>query len=81
MLDFKKVIEPLRIHVAGDWSGFRPRNGHDFADTSAFSFRDVVESDGATLDAGTANVAPLAPQSEAVVPLPPRLAGLAAAGP
>jgi beta-galactosidase len=80
LLDFKKVVEPLRIEVAGDWTGFRLRNGHDFADTSAFSFRYTVESDGATVDAGTVDVAPLAPQSEAAVSLPADVAALAAEG-
>ncbi|VXC41914.1 Beta-galactosidase [Arthrobacter sp. 9AX] len=70
LLDFKKVIEPLRITVADDWSGFTVRNGQDFADTSAFSFRYAVEVDGGTNDGGTVDVAPVAPQEESVVPLP-----------
>jgi beta-galactosidase len=70
LLDFKKVIEPLRITVADDWSGFIVRNGQDFADISAYSFRYVVEADGGTLDAGTVEVAPVSPQDEAVVQLP-----------
>jgi len=77
LLDFKKVIEPFRIEVADDWSGFMLRNGHDFADTSTFSFLYRVEADGATLDAGSVVVAPLAPQSEWLVPLPDRIAELA----
>jgi beta-galactosidase len=78
LLDFKKVIEPLRIHVMEDWSGFGLRNGYDFADTSMFSFRYSVEADGATLDAGTVDVAPLAPQAEAFVPLSAEVSRLAA---
>jgi beta-galactosidase len=77
LLDFKKVVEPLRITVADDWSGFAIRNGHDFADTSAFSFRYTVEVDGGTCDGGTVNLAPVPPQCEAVVPLPASLAALA----
>ena len=77
LLDFKKVIEPLAITVAKDWSGFTVRNGFDFADTSALSFRYVVEVDGVTLDAGTVDVAPLAPHAEARVELPSGLDGLA----
>lgn len=80
LLDFKKVIEPLHIEVAGDWSGFTLRNGQDFADTAAFSFRYAVESDGGTLDAGTVEVPPVAPQAETVVGLPASVAALAAAG-
>ncbi|WP_457973022.1 glycoside hydrolase family 2 TIM barrel-domain containing protein [Arthrobacter sp. D1-17] len=78
LLDFKKVIEPLRIHVMEDWSGFRLRNGHDFADTSMFSFRYSVEADGVTLKAGTVDVAPLTPQAETFVPLPAEVGRLAA---
>nr|6SE8_A Chain A, Beta-galactosidase [Arthrobacter sp. 32cB]6SE9_A Chain A, Beta-galactosidase [Arthrobacter sp. 32cB]6SEA_A Chain A, Beta-galactosidase [Arthrobacter sp. 32cB]6ZJS_A Chain A, Beta-galactosidase [Arthrobacter sp. 32cB]6ZJT_A Chain A, Beta-galactosidase [Arthrobacter sp. 32cB]6ZJU_A Chain A, Beta-galactosidase [Arthrobacter sp. 32cB] len=78
LLDFKKVIEPLRIDVARDWTGFTLRNGQDFADTSAFSFRYEVEADGGALDGGTVDVAPVAPQSETVVELPGSVAALAA---
>ena len=85
LLDFKKVIEPLRITVAGDWSRFTLRNGQDFADTTAFSFRYAVEADGGTLDAGTVNVPPVAPQAETVVQLPVSVgahaAGVGADGP
>jgi beta-galactosidase len=78
LLDFKKVIAPLRIDVSRDWSGFTLRNGQDFADTSAFSFRYQVAADGGTLDAGTVEVAHVAPQSETVVELPTSVAALAA---
>lgn len=76
LLDFKKVVEPLRITVAEDWSGFTVRNGQDFADTSAFSFRYKVEADGGTHDVGTVGVAPVSPQHEATVPLPALVSGL-----
>ncbi|MFE5837449.1 glycoside hydrolase family 2 TIM barrel-domain containing protein [Arthrobacter sp. NPDC056493] len=78
LLDFKKVIEPLRIEVAENWSGFRLRNGHDFADTSMFSFGYTVEADGVTVDTGTVDVARLAPHSETLVALPVSVASLAA---
>ncbi|WP_457964174.1 DUF4981 domain-containing protein [Arthrobacter sp. D1-29] len=76
LLDFKKVIEPLKIEVDEDWSGFTVRNGFDFADTSAFTFRYVVESDGVTLDGGPVALAPLPPRSDTRVELPAGLAGL-----
>lgn len=76
LLDFKKVVEPLRITVAEDWSGFTVRNGQDFADTSAFSFRYKVEADGGTHDVGTVEVAPVSPQNEATVPLPALASGM-----
>ena len=78
LLDFKKVIAPLRIAVAGDWSGFTLHNGQDFADTSAFSFRYEAETDGGILDAGTVEIVPVAPQGETVVELPGSIAALAA---
>jgi beta-galactosidase len=78
LLDFKKVIAPLRIDVARDWSGFTLRNGQDFADTSAFSFRYEVAADGGTVDDGSVEVAHVAPQSETVVELPASVAALAA---
>lgn len=64
LLDFKKVIEPLRITVGDDWAGFSLRNRQDFADTSAFSFRYTAEADDGSLDGGTVTVAPLAAQAE-----------------
>jgi beta-galactosidase len=82
LLDFKKVIEPLSITVAGDWSGFELRNRFDFADTSAIGFRYAVEARGVMLDGGTVEVPPLAPGEGARVQLPaglPDRAGNAAA--
>ncbi|MDR7161983.1 glycoside hydrolase family 2 TIM barrel-domain containing protein [Arthrobacter sp. BE255] len=88
LLDFKKVIEPVRISVADDWSGFTVRNGYDFADTSALSFRFVLKADGggrdggagdggAVLADGVVDVASLAPGAETFTELPGGLASLA----
>lgn len=70
LLDFKRVVEPLRIRVAEDWSGFTLWNGYDYADTSALAFRYVVESDRRQarrrVSSGSAGVA----QSRAAVSLP-----------
>ncbi|MBP1134303.1 beta-galactosidase [Arthrobacter sp. PvP023] len=82
LLDFKKVIEPLTIDVAADWSGFSLTNRFDFADTSGLEFRYSVEADGVTVDGGSVDVAPVAPQGSADVRLPAGLlerAGLAPA--
>jgi beta-galactosidase len=49
LLDVKKV-EPQRITVSTDWSGFTARNGQDFADTGACSFRHAVPADGGPPD-------------------------------
>lgn len=81
LLDFKKVIEPLTLSVAADWSGFTLRNGFDFADTSAFSFRYAVVADGVTLDGGSVTLAPVAPGDDVFVDLPAGLLELAAGGP
>jgi beta-galactosidase len=70
LLDFKKVVEPLSIVVAADWSGFSLTNRFDFADTSALEFRYVVEADGVTVDGGSVEVAPVAPHESAHVRLP-----------
>lgn len=81
LLDFKKVIEPQRISVAEDWSGFTVRNGFDFADTSALSFRYAVDAGGQLLSDGVVDVEPLAPRAEKFVELPPELAALAGGSP
>lgn len=77
LLDFKKVIEPLAITVAADWTGFTVASKFDFADTSALRFRYSVEADGGTLDGGPVAVAPLTPRSETTVDLPAGLAAVA----
>jgi beta-galactosidase len=70
LLDFKKVIEPLSIDVAGDWSRFSLTNRFDFSDTSALEFRYTVEADGVTADGGRVDVASVAPHESADVQLP-----------
>jgi beta-galactosidase len=75
LLDFKKVIEPLSINVAEDWSGFSLTNRFDFADTSGLEFRYTVEADGVAVDGGRVDVAPVAPHESADVRLPAGLLG------
>ncbi|GGH96356.1 glycoside hydrolase family 2 TIM barrel-domain containing protein [Arthrobacter liuii] len=74
LLDFKKVIEPLRIEIGPPCTSFTLWNGQDFADTSAFRFQYKLAADGGTHLEGTVAVAPLAPQSQAVVELPAEVA-------
>jgi beta-galactosidase len=81
LLDFKKVIEPLKLSVEADWSGFTLRNGFDFSDTSAFSFRYTVVADGVTLDGGNVTPVPLTPGDDVFVELPAGLLQLASGGP
>ncbi|WP_454699764.1 glycoside hydrolase family 2 TIM barrel-domain containing protein [Arthrobacter humicola] len=81
LLDFKKVIEPLAIEVAGDWSAFSITNRFDFADTSGLEFRYTVEADGVTVDGGRVDVAPVAPHESADIQLPAGLLERAAHAP
>ncbi|MDT0171339.1 glycoside hydrolase family 2 TIM barrel-domain containing protein [Pseudarthrobacter sp. BRE9] len=74
LLDFKKVIEPLRIDISPSWANCSVRNGQDFADTSAYRFQYKVEDDGGTRLEGTVAVAPLAVKSTAEVELPAEVA-------
>lgn len=81
LLDFKKVIEPLTLSVAADWSGFTLRNGFDFADTSPFGFQYAVVADGVTLEGGSVTSVPLAPGENVFVELPAGLLQLPAGSP
>ena len=73
LLDFKKVIEPLSIRIATDWSHISLRNDFDFADTSNLRFRYRLESDGGVLTSGELDVAALAAGAETQVLLPAHL--------
>lgn len=73
LLDFKKVIEPLSIKVAADWSEVSLRNDFDFADTSNLRFRYRLEADGAEPASGELAVAALPAGAETQVPLPAHL--------
>ncbi len=71
LLEYKKVIEPVRIEADAPGSGtVRITNGHDFADTSHLAFRWSYEVQGETLAEGPLDVAPLAPGESSAVPLP-----------
>nr|WP_246221539.1 glycoside hydrolase family 2 TIM barrel-domain containing protein [Phytoactinopolyspora mesophila] len=80
LLEYAKVIEPLRIDVGhtgapGDTSAgpapgevaVRVRNLHDFIDTSGFSFSWTLEEDGVSVTTGDLDVPPLAPDGSADV--------------
>ncbi|WP_419999741.1 glycoside hydrolase family 2 TIM barrel-domain containing protein [Streptomyces boninensis] len=68
LLEFKKVIEPVRIAPEG--AGVRITNLHDFAGLGHLTF-EVDGGDGETL-----KVPELAPGESALVPLPEAAAGL-----
>jgi beta-galactosidase len=70
LVEYKKVIEPVRIE--GDASGgtIRIANKFDFADLSALAFTWSCQVDGETVESGPLPVPPLAPGETAEVKLP-----------
>ena len=68
LLEYKKVIEPVRISGAGE--ALRIDNRHDFADLSYLRFDWSVEDEGVELAAGQLKVPGIAPGESATVPLP-----------
>ena len=68
LVEFAKVIEPLRITTAA--GGVSVTNLRDFADSGDLAFAWVAEEDGASIAAGTLDVPPLRSGETAVVPLP-----------
>lgn len=70
LTDFKKVIEPVTLGIAADWTSIELRNGFDFVSTEALSFRYVVEADGDVVDSGELAVPPVSAQEQVAVALP-----------
>ncbi|MFC7303780.1 glycoside hydrolase family 2 TIM barrel-domain containing protein [Streptomyces monticola] len=74
LVEYKKVIEPVRIH--GDGNGdssadtVRVTNGHDFTDLTHLAFTWSYEVDGESVATGPLTVPPLAPGQSAEVKLP-----------
>ncbi|SOD74469.1 beta-galactosidase [Jatrophihabitans sp. GAS493] len=68
LIEFKKVIEPVRIGVTGD--GINIRNGRDFADTGDLRFVWEISEEGWVLGAGELLVAAVPAGREANVALP-----------
>lgn len=68
LLEFKKVIEPVRITTDG--GQVRVQNLQDFADTSSFSFSWRLESDGKVVKEGILDVPPIKAGESVSVPLP-----------
>src|SRR5512132_3364313 len=69
LLEFKKVIEPVRI-TADPGGGIRVANLHDFVDLSHLRFTWTLEADGVEVASGSLGVPALAPGETATVPLP-----------
>ncbi|MGY4954454.1 glycoside hydrolase family 2 TIM barrel-domain containing protein [Streptomyces nigrescens] len=72
LLEFKKVIEPVRIEAggAGTAHAVRITNLYDFAGLGHLAFRYVYEVDGMPHGHGRLEVPPLAPGASATVELP-----------
>ncbi|WP_033347403.1 glycoside hydrolase family 2 TIM barrel-domain containing protein [Kitasatospora aureofaciens] len=75
LLEYKKVIEPVRIHGDGADGTVTVTNRYDFADLAALAFEWSYQVDGETVETGPLVVPRLAPAESAVVKLPPRPAG------
>jgi beta-galactosidase len=70
LVEYKKVVEPVRFEGDGADGTVRVTNRHDFADLSALAFEWSYQVDGETIEAGALNVPPLAPGESADVKLP-----------
>ncbi|MEV0291272.1 glycoside hydrolase family 2 TIM barrel-domain containing protein [Kribbella sp. NPDC050820] len=69
MLEYVKVIEPLRIVADGN-GGVSVTNRYEVLDTSHLTFTYVVEVEGSQVDAGELSVPAIAPGATASVSLP-----------
>ncbi|WOX13452.1 glycoside hydrolase family 2 TIM barrel-domain containing protein [Streptomyces sp. N50] len=70
LIEYKKVIEPVRITGDGADGTVRITNAYDFADLSALAFAWSYQVDGETVESGTLTVPSLAPGESADVKLP-----------
>ena len=70
LIEYKKVIEPVRITGDGADGTVRITNTYDFADLSALTFTWSYQVDGETVESGTLAVPSLAPGESADVKLP-----------
>ncbi|MEV0178683.1 glycoside hydrolase family 2 TIM barrel-domain containing protein [Streptomyces sp. NPDC050625] len=70
LIEYKKVIEPVRIDGDGADGTVRVTNRQDFADLSALAFAWSYQVDGETVASGSLQVPTLAPGESADVKLP-----------
>ncbi|MFP3986336.1 glycoside hydrolase family 2 TIM barrel-domain containing protein [Streptomyces sp. E11-3] len=73
LIEYKKVIEPVRIEGDGAAGTVLITNGYDFSDLAHLTFEWSFQVDGDTVKAGPLPVPPLAPGEQAEVKLPPPL--------
>ncbi|MFI7277401.1 glycoside hydrolase family 2 TIM barrel-domain containing protein [Streptomyces sp. NPDC049879] len=71
LVEYKKVVEPVRITVDAAAGTVRVTNGHDFRDLAHLAFGWRHEVEGVAVASGTLDVPALAPGDSADVPLPP----------
>jgi beta-galactosidase len=70
LLDYKKVIEPIRMVVDSMWDSLQVRNVFDFSDLSAFEFRWSARSQHGEIGRGVIAGVVAEPQSSSTVQLP-----------
>jgi beta-galactosidase len=70
LVEYQKVIEPVRIEGDGADGTVRITNRYDFADLSRLAFEWAYQVDGETVEAGALSVPALAPGESAEVKLP-----------
>ncbi|MBO1338002.1 glycoside hydrolase family 2 TIM barrel-domain containing protein [Streptomyces sp. VRA16 Mangrove soil] len=70
LIEFKKVVEPVRIEVNTGAGTVGVTNRHDFRDLSHLTFEWSYQVDGETVEAGPLSVPPLAAGESAEVKLP-----------
>ncbi|MFI7412178.1 glycoside hydrolase family 2 TIM barrel-domain containing protein [Streptomyces sp. NPDC049627] len=70
LVEYKKVIEPVRIEGDGADGTVRVTNKYDFADLSGLAFEWAYQVDGETAEAGALPVPDLAPGESTDVKLP-----------
>ncbi|MEW2404063.1 glycoside hydrolase family 2 TIM barrel-domain containing protein [Streptomyces sp. NPDC046862] len=77
LVEYKKVIEPVRIEGDAADGTVRITNAYDFADLSSLAFEWAYQIDGETVEAGSLSVPALTPgeSAEAKLPQPPANGG------
>lgn len=70
LVEYKKVIEPVRIEGDGADGTVRVTNKYDFADLSALAFEWSYQVEGETVESGSLSVPALTPGESADVKLP-----------
>ncbi|MET3803351.1 beta-galactosidase [Nakamurella sp. UYEF19] len=78
LLEFKKVIAPVKLTIDPQTRAVRIDNRHDFLDTSGFTLDWLLEDSGARVDSGTMAMPLLAAGESATVGWPAELTAAAA---